>query len=229
MKPIIPRRRGFSLIELLIVITIIAVLATVGFTAFNRARESGNRSSATQNLRGNIGNAIQAFAGEYNGDLPSDRFLPGEGEGAPSTANKALEQLLKAGYIQDKDPFVVPSRAARSQQIDSEADLVQLKPGENHWEISSGLRIDDAGSNAIIWENAASGTDSYTPTWNVGGRLSTWGSSWSDNTVIVLTGGGAVRSVSLDESGKVSKSDTIRYFQNDDPDNPVKGLKVETK
>lgn len=44
-------RRGFTLVEMLIVIAIIALLAGIAFPVFSRARENGRRTNCNSNLR----------------------------------------------------------------------------------------------------------------------------------------------------------------------------------
>ncbi len=66
------RRHGFTLVELLVTITIIAVLAGISFTAFRSIRAKANESTSASNMR-QIGIAIQTFVadkGRYPGNLP---------------------------------------------------------------------------------------------------------------------------------------------------------------
>jgi len=58
-----PRRAGFTLVELLVVITIIALLIALLLPAIQRAREVANSMSCSNNLR-TIGQAVIAFAGD---------------------------------------------------------------------------------------------------------------------------------------------------------------------
>ena len=64
-----PAARGFSLVELLVVILIIAVLAVLGFTLSLRMKKSANQSITTANLR-QIGTALISFTSD-NGRFPS--------------------------------------------------------------------------------------------------------------------------------------------------------------
>jgi len=66
---IIHRARGFTLIELLVVIFIIAVLASLGFTAGNAAIQRARKTSAL-NTATAIEQAVNNFFNEY-GYLPS--------------------------------------------------------------------------------------------------------------------------------------------------------------
>jgi prepilin-type N-terminal cleavage/methylation domain-containing protein/prepilin-type processing-associated H-X9-DG protein len=50
-KPIVPRRRGFSLIEMLVVMTIMATLAGLGAGGYIKARNVAGKISCTNNLR----------------------------------------------------------------------------------------------------------------------------------------------------------------------------------
>lgn len=62
-------RRGFTLVELLVVIGIIALLISMLLPALNRAREQANLVACSSNLR-TMGQMIQIYAAENNGFLP---------------------------------------------------------------------------------------------------------------------------------------------------------------
>jgi prepilin-type N-terminal cleavage/methylation domain-containing protein/prepilin-type processing-associated H-X9-DG protein len=63
------RRGGFTLVELLVVLGIIALLIGLLAPAVSAARRSGNKAACAQNLR-QIGLAIQIYVMENNGRLP---------------------------------------------------------------------------------------------------------------------------------------------------------------
>jgi len=60
------RRSGFTLIEMLVVIAIIAVLAAILFPVFSRARASARKARCLSNLN-QIGTAMKAYAADYGG------------------------------------------------------------------------------------------------------------------------------------------------------------------
>jgi prepilin-type N-terminal cleavage/methylation domain-containing protein/prepilin-type processing-associated H-X9-DG protein len=64
------RRRGFTLVELLVVIGIIAVLMGILLPALNRARESGRRVQCLSNMR-QLGMAFMMYVQENKGKFPA--------------------------------------------------------------------------------------------------------------------------------------------------------------
>lgn len=60
---------GFSLIELLVVLAVIALLAALLFPVFASARERGRQTVCLSNLR-QIGQALALYQSDYNGHAP---------------------------------------------------------------------------------------------------------------------------------------------------------------
>jgi prepilin-type N-terminal cleavage/methylation domain-containing protein/prepilin-type processing-associated H-X9-DG protein len=77
-------KRGFTLVELLVVIGIIALLISILLPALNRAREQADLIGCMSNLR-NMGQMVQEYAAENRGYLPYG-FAAMKG-GIPGTAN----------------------------------------------------------------------------------------------------------------------------------------------
>src|SRR5580700_9221020 len=66
-------QRGFTLVELLVVIGIIAVLVGMLLPALNRARDQANTTQCLSNLR-QIGTAIQNYASDNQAYLVPGRY-----------------------------------------------------------------------------------------------------------------------------------------------------------
>jgi prepilin-type N-terminal cleavage/methylation domain-containing protein/prepilin-type processing-associated H-X9-DG protein len=79
------RPRGFTLVELLVVIGIIAVLVGILLPALNRAREQANTTQCLSNLR-QIGTAITNYASDTGGWLVPGRYDATTYPGNPGAA-----------------------------------------------------------------------------------------------------------------------------------------------
>ena len=61
--------RGFTLLELIAVIAIIAMLPAIVYPIYNRARESGRRALCMSNLKQLVA-AVQMYAADNDGGIP---------------------------------------------------------------------------------------------------------------------------------------------------------------
>lgn len=111
MKTNVTHRRGFTLVELLVVIVIIAALAGLTAPMVIRQRKKADQTEAVSNAR-QVGLAMLDFETEYGsfpeGDLAEDiNTQTGEefADTTITTSNDAFRQLIAAGIAQSEVMF----------------------------------------------------------------------------------------------------------------------------
>lgn len=72
------KKAGFTLIELMIVIAIIAILAAILVPNFIRARAQGQLTACKSNLK-NIGTALEMYSTDNSGRYPTATLFTGSG------------------------------------------------------------------------------------------------------------------------------------------------------
>ena len=89
--------RGFTLVELLVVIGIIAILVAILLPALQKARQSANAAACLSNLK-QMGMAFTMYCGENKGKLPYYIWSPGNITGNASMGAGQINEILWQGY-----------------------------------------------------------------------------------------------------------------------------------
>ena len=90
------REKGFSLIELLIVVAIILIIAAIAIPNFIHSRMSANEASAVGSLR-TINTACVNYSTSFGIGYPSSLATLGTSGGASSTSADLLDSVLAGG------------------------------------------------------------------------------------------------------------------------------------
>lgn len=106
------RGAGFTLIEMLVVIAIIVILASLMFPLVGTAMEKGRRTSCRNNVK-QVGLAMMQWADDHKGWLPLKNELPGyDGSGNLQGEYPFRNHVLKLasnGYVTVTSIWICPS------------------------------------------------------------------------------------------------------------------------
>ena len=108
-------RDGFTLVELLVAVGIIALLIAILLPALSAARESANRIKCAGNLR-QMGQFIYLFAKDHKDRIPQGQDTPASGLGSqlPTWMYTKDYFVLVDSYGANQRLFICPSSPAAS-------------------------------------------------------------------------------------------------------------------
>ena len=141
-------RSGFTLLEILVVVAIIAVLAAILFPVFSRARENARRSSCQSNLK-QIGLGMLQYCGDYDDKLVKSWYGSGNGNwsGGSNATDRYKWMDAIQPYVKSEQVFNCPSHAAYPA-----APLAPLRYGPYHFR--DAYHFGSYAINSAYWDDA---------------------------------------------------------------------------
>jgi len=207
--------KAFTLIELLIVVTIIAVLASIALPAFIGVKERGDQTKDLSNAK-QIALGLKQFAIDNNGQYPSHPPAASysAGAGLPANSNDALWWLFpvadQQGYIQSEQIFAVSGSAYTKSNPDNHLDApgsvarqFTLAAGENAYAYVAGLTDTSNPTFPLLADGFSATVGTYDPI------KSNLGGVWAAKKAIVAfcDGSGQIMKVNLTDH-QVKRTDS---------------------
>jgi len=122
--------KGFTLVELLVVIGIIALLISILLPSLNRARETANRVKCASNLR-QIGQALLLYANENRGAYPRTYYAAGSNTDLSNTGYNITNPFnTTSGNVGTNNVPAAIFLLLRTQDITSEVFTCPSSTGE---------------------------------------------------------------------------------------------------
>ena len=144
-----PRSSGFTLVELLVVMAIVAILAAILFPTFSKAKEAARISECLSNIR-QIGAGLVLYLDQYDCYFPpaAPWGIPG-GNGETVDPNDiTLQELLhpyvRSGMIREKDALFAKAGVFACP---SDTGIPREDKGGNRIELGNGVP-----ANRSIWK-----------------------------------------------------------------------------
>lgn len=144
------RQKGFSLIELLIVVAIIMVIAAIAIPALLRSKITANQSSAVGSLR-SLNTSCTSYSTSY-GQYPAalGNLGPvGSGGTATSTSADLIDIVLASGVKSGYTFIYTPGTADQSYTLTA-TPIALGSSGQNMYftDQSGVIRVDTSGTGA---------------------------------------------------------------------------------
>jgi len=179
--------KGFTLVELLVVISIIALLASVALPVMNSARLSAAVTTSTLQA-GGIHKALMLYANDNEGAFPV----------AENSSNDAFRKMFP-DQLQEEKPFYVQNSAwhqsaggKNDNDIGTKPDFAQcLERGENHWAYMSGLNTTSTSNLPLLADGFTEQKGQYTDVQTKKGGV------WKGSKAIIVYVSGAAKAEPL--------------------------------
>lgn len=145
------QRKGFTLVELLVVIGIISTLGALAFGPIMRHINTGDRTKAMSNGR-NLHSALLGFSSENGNTFPTDATL--RAGGTVATPEDAFQQLLEGGNVGEEKYFwnIANGRGGTCAMTPPDENGT-LVAGENAWGYVKDLDPGNDGKSPLIYDS----------------------------------------------------------------------------
>lgn len=143
------KRKGFSLIELMIVVAIILIIAAFAIPALLRSKIAANQSSAVGSLR-SLNTSCTAYSTSY-GQYPAALANLGPvGSGTPSSTSADLVDLVLASGVKSGYTFTYTAGTDNQSYSLTALPIAQGTTGQNMYftDQSGVIRVDTSGTGA---------------------------------------------------------------------------------